>query len=45
MSDGTEESLYNKQKKTLADINKNLIRWLDNIVKIELKMFYTQINK
>jgi hypothetical protein len=29
MSDGTEESLYNKQKKTLADINKNLIRWLD----------------
>lgn len=30
MSDGSEESLYNKQTEALVDINRTLINWLEN---------------
>ncbi len=30
MSDGTEESLYDKKNECLSDINKTIVNWLDN---------------
>ena len=50
MSDGVEESLYNKQLKKLIPVTKTIIKWLDNfsekqveeILKNNLKQVFTQ---
>ena len=37
MTDGSQESLYDKQTETLAEINKTLINWLENNDEIEVE--------